>query len=768
MQEQQAQQPIRESKVIGVPTARIDGPLKTTGTASYSSDHHFPGLVHAWPVTATIASGTVTNIDTSVAENMPGVLAVYTHTNIGPLYRTPPSVGVTMLIDERRPPLEDTTVRYYGQYVAVVVAQTVEQARAAAEAVKVTYAKAPHNTKDDLLGTAVKGLDPKQVTPEPEPKQVTKRGDTAAALRSATTKHDAIYSTPTETHNAIELHASVAVYKDGKFTLYETTQAVMNYRDVMAAMLGVPPENIQVITRFLGSGFGGKLWPWPHALLAAACARNLKRPVKLVVSRSMTFQSTGHRPVTDQRIQLAADETGRFTAIQHDYVNHTNMQDDYDEGCGEATGFMYSCPNVLVTGKLARRNVGAPTSMRGPGAVPGLYALEAAVDELAIKLKMDPIELRLRNEPEKDESIDKPFSSRHLKECFTVGAGKFGWAKRNPAVGSMKNAEGMTLGWGLAACTWLAARVESEASVELRQDGTARVACGTQDIGGGTYTAIAQIVSHETGVSLQKVDVVIGDSALPPGPFNGGSMATASITPAVLEASQKAIQSLLRLAGKTPDSPFHGKDANDLEFANGCVRSKREAGAQAGRQVPAAEILKLAKVQAVSGHGRSQGTFGDPNLKFSFHSYGAQFAEVTWQPKIARLRVSRVVTVIDAGRMVNPRTARNQIEGAVVMGVGMAMLEATEYDQRSGGPINSSLADYLVAVNADCPQIDVTFVDYPDYNLNPLGARGVGEIGLAGVAAAITNAVHHATGIRVRKLPVRIEDLLAPGASVRA
>ena len=299
MQESQTQEPIQESKVIGVATPRIDGPLKTTGAAKYSSDHHFSGLVHAWPVTATIASGTVTNIDTSVAEKMPGVLAVYTHKNIGPLYRTPPSAGVTMLIDERRPPLEDTTIRYYGQYVGVAVAQTVEQARAAAEAVKVNYAKAPHNTQDELLRAPASNNGPRDATPEPEPKQVTKRGDTAAALGSAGVKHDAVYSTPTETHVPIELHASVAVYKDGKFTLYETTQAVMNYRDVMAAMLGVPPENVEVITRFLGSGFGGKLWPWPHALLAAACARNLKCPVKLVVSRSMTFESTGHRPITD-------------------------------------------------------------------------------------------------------------------------------------------------------------------------------------------------------------------------------------------------------------------------------------------------------------------------------------------------------------------------------------------------------------------------------------------------------------------------------------
>lgn len=744
---EEAQEQIKASKVIGVSTPRIDGPLKTTGSAMYSSDHHFPGLVYAWPTTATVASGTISGIDASAAEKMPGVIAIYHQGNLGQLYRTPPSSGFSMVIDEKRPPFEDATVRYYGQYVAVAVASTVEQARAAAEAVKVTYAKTAHDTGDKLLGTPLS---------EPKPKEATKRGDTAAALASAAVKHDAVYTTPSETHNPIELHASVAVYKDGRFTLYETSQAVMNHREVMAAMLGVPQENVQVITRFLGSGFGGKLWPWPHALLAAACARNLNRPVKLVVSRSMMFQSVGHRPAIDQRIQLGADVSGKLTAIQQDYVNHTSMQDDYDEGCGEATGFLYSCANLLVTGGLARRNVGTPTSMRGPGAVPGLYALESAMDELALKLKIDPVQLRLMNEPEKDESTGQPFSSRHMKECLTVGAAKFGWAERTSGVGSMKR-DGLTLGWGVAACTWIAARTDAEATVELHQDGTARVICGTQDIGTGTYTAIALMVAHETGLPLGKIDVVLGDSALPPGPISGGSWATASVTPAVLQAAKKAGETLLLAAVGAADSPFVGKKAEELEFVDGMVRMK----GQTSGALSVADVLRIAKVRAVSGTGKSQGTFGDPSQKFSSHSYGAQFAEVTWQPEIARLRVSRIVTVIDAGRMINPKAARNQIEGAVVMGVGMAMFEATEYDQRSGAPINSSLADYIVAVSADTPEIDVTFLDYPDYNLNPLGARGVGEIGLAGVAAAITNAVHHATGIRVRNLPVRIEDLLS-------
>ena len=739
---------VTESKVIGVATPRIDGPLKVSGSAMYASDYNFPGLLYAWPVCATISSGTITRLDTAGAEKMPGVIAVYHRENIGKLYRVPPSTGFTLIVDEKRPPFEDDTIRYYGQYVAVVVAQTVEQARAAAESVKVTYNKENPNTSAKLLGTPL-------TTDKPDEKS--QRGDPAAALKAAKVKVDAVYTIPVETHNPIELHASVAVYDRKKYTLYETSQAVVNHRDVMAQMLGVPTEQVQVITRYLGSGFGGKLWPWPHGLLAAACSRNLGRPVKLVVSRQMMFQSVGHRPAIDQRIQLAADADGKLTAVQQDYVNHTSILDDYDEGCGEITPFIYSTPNLLVTGGLARRNVGNPTAMRGPGAVPGLFALESGMDELAIALKMDPVQLRLKNEPALDESLNIPFSSRHMKECLTVGSDKFGWSRRTPEIGSMKH-DGLTLGWGVAACSWLAARIETEATVELLQDGSARVACGTQDIGGGTYTVMAQVVSHETGVPVNKVDVVLGDSSLPPGPISGGSWVTASMTPAVLGAARKAGKSLLLVAIKSDGSPFKGKKQEDLELVGGTVRLK----GQTQGAVPIAEILKIAKVNSVAGTDKSDGTFGSAKPKFSFHSYGAQFAEVTWQPEIARLRVSRVVTVIDAGRILNPRPARNQIEGAVMMGVGMALFEETMYDPRSGAPINNNLADYVVAVNADTPDIDVSFLDFPDYELNALGARGVGEIGLAGIAAAITNAVFHATGFRVRNLPVRIEDLLVP------
>src|ERR1700761_8719712 len=723
---------------------RVDGPLKVSGVALYTSDHNLPGMLYAVPVCATIANGTIASLDTSRALTMPGVKAVYTRQNIGKLFRTAPAQDFTGILDERRPPFEDDTIRYYGQYVAAAVALTFEQAVAAANAVKVTY----NSNKPDVR---------KHLETDEKPKVDSHRGDPEPAFQSASVKVDEVYVTPTETHNPIELHASVAVWDGQNFTLYETSQAVCNHQDVLAQMLGVPQENVRVISRFLGSGFGGKLWPWPHCMIAASAARNLNRPVKLVLTRDMMFQSVGHRPRTQQRVRLGANSDGKLVSVMHDSLNHTSILDDYSEGCSEATAYSYSTPNLRATSGLVRRNVGTPTSMRGPGAVPGLFALESAMDELAIKLNMDPVKLRIRNEPGKEEGLNLPFSSRHMVECLNVGAEKFGWSKRTPQVGSMKK-DGLILGWGVAGCSWIAERMGSEASVELRDDGSARVSCATQDIGTGTYTVLSQIVSDKTGIPHEKIEVVLGDTNLPPGPISGGSWATASVTPPVVEAIEKAQKTLFTIASQGKDPAFAGKKPEELRFTDGCVHLQNKSPDTGTRFE---QILTSGNLRGVSGSGKSEGTFGNPKRKFSTHSFGAHFAEVTWQPETARLRVSRVVTVIDAGHILNPKPARNQIEGAVVMGVGMALFEQTVYDPRFGAPINNNLADYIVATNADSPEIDVTFLDHPDKVLNPLGARGVGEIGLAGIAAAITSAVYHATGVRVRKLPVRIENLLA-------
>ena len=734
--------------MLGVGVPRVDGPLKVSGRADYASDHFFPRMVYAVPVGATIASGAVTKLDLAAADSMPGVVAIFHRRNIGRIYRVPASDGLDGYLDEKRPPFEDDEVRYYGQYVALVIAETFEQAQAAASAIRVTY-----NVKKPDVST--------DLTQAPDILKVdAERGHVAQAWASAVHKIDATYSTPTETHNPIELHSTVAAWNGDKLLIHESTQAIVNHRDVVARMFAVPVENVQVISRFLGSGFGGKLWPWTHSILAVAASRNLNRPVKLVVDRKMMFEAVGHRPRTQQQIQISADSNGKLTSLQQQFTNHTSVLDDYKEECGEATGFLYSTPNLRVASGLVRRNVGTPTSMRGPGAVPGLFALESAMDELAIELKVDPVELRLRNEPERDESKNLPFSSRHLKECLTMGAQKFGWSKRSAAIGLMKQGNAV-LGWGVAACTWIAERLPCEASVTLKDDGTARVVCGTQDIGTGTYTILAQLVAANVGIPLEKVEVVLGDTSLPPGPLSGGSMVTASVIPAVTSAARKAVETLAMTAVQVQGSPLKGRDPSSLTVSDGRLHAKN-APSESG--IAFGNVLRSANVASASGNGKSEGTFGGAPPKFSVHSYGAHFAEVSWEPAIARLRVTRIVTVIDAGRILNPRAGRNQIEGAIMMGIGMGMFEHTTYDQRSGAPINSNFADYIVASHADTPEIDVTFLDYPDFALNELGARGIGEIGLAGVAPALTAAVHHATGVRVRDLPIRIEDLLRRSA----
>jgi xanthine dehydrogenase YagR molybdenum-binding subunit len=739
---------------IGRKTPRVDGPLKVSGMAQYASDFHFPGMLYAVPVEATIASGRVVKLDTAAAEKMPGVRAIFHRANIGKIFSSVLGKGMEGICIERRPPFEDDVVRYYGQYVALAVADTFETAKAAADAVRVTYSKNKPNVESDLKADD----DPAviETTYGPEHRLQSERGDAEAAFASAPVKLDQTYVTPSETHNPIELQGATAIWDGSKLTLYEESQAIFNMRSVLAQMFGLPKENVRVITKFVGSGFGSKLWPWTHCPLAAAAARQLGKPVRLVLSRKMTFQTAGHRARTQQRVRLGATPEGKLVSLLHDYVYERSMLDNYHENCGEATAFHYSVPNLRVKFGRARRNIGSPSDMRGPGAVPGLYATESAMNELADQLKIDPVRLRVLNEPKIDEGLGIPFSSRHYLECLELGAEKFGWSKRTPEVGSMKG-DGLTLGWGIAGAAWIAARFAADASVELRNDGTTRVACGTQDIGTGTYTILAQLASDKTGVPLDKVEVALGDTSLPEGPVSGGSMATASVVPAVFAAAENAIASLLTVATTTPGTPFEKRQPTDLAFEAGRVFVKANGPADG---MPFADLLKRANLRLVTRSGKSEMTFGEKKPKFSTHSFGCHFVEVTWQPEIARLRVNRVVTVIDAGRIINPLAGRNQIEGAVVMGIGMALLEHTTYDPQNGAPINSNLADYVVAVNADVPKLEVHFLDYPDNVLNQLGARGIGEIGLAGFAAAITAAVHHATGVRVRELPVKIEDLL--------
>src|SRR3989440_1477713 len=590
-------QEIPTTSPIGRDTPRIDGPLKVSGTAHYASDFHFPGLLYAVPVEATIANGKITKLDTAAAEKMPGVRAILHRKNIGKIFRSSAGKGNEGICIERRPAFEDDVVRYYGQYIALAVADTFESAKAAADAVVISYSKDKPNVEFKLTADN----DPAVVETSygPEKRVQSERGNAATAFASAPVKLDQTYVTPTETHVPIELQGTTAIWDGDHLTVYEESQAIFNLRSVLAQMFGLPYENVRVITKFVGSGFGSKLWPWTHCPLAVAAARQLGKPVKLVLGRKMTFQAAGHRAHTPQRMRLGATPEGKLVSLQQDYVYERSMLDDYHENCGEATSFHYSVPNLRVHFGRAKRNIGTPSDMRGPGAVPGLYATESAMNELADQLKIDPVRLRVLNEPKIDEGLGIPFSSRHYLECLELGGKHFGWSKRSPEVGSMKR-DGLTLGWGMAGAAWVAARFAAAANVQLRDDGTVRVASGTQDIGTGTYTILAQLAAEKTGVALNKVEVALGDTSLPEGPVSGGSMATGSLVPAVFAAADNAIASLLNIA-TAAGMPFEKRKPDDLAFEASRVFVKAD-GPAAG--VLFWDLLRRANLRLVTGSGK--------------------------------------------------------------------------------------------------------------------------------------------------------------------
>ncbi len=734
------------TSIIGAAVNRVDGPLKVSGQAQYAVDHKLENLAYGVGVFSTMGNARVVRVEASDAQGMPGVLAVLHRGNTPPLYRPAERLEHSRA-GEIRPPFEDDQVYYYGQYVALVIANTLEQAQAAADKVRVQY---------DVRKPAV--LLSEAPAPQGPPRVHSTRGDAAGAFESAAVKLDETYTVPVEVHNPMEMHATMAHWEGENLTLYVTTQGVLNYQKVLAEVMGIPVENVRVISPFCGSGFGGKLFPWPESMLAALGAQHLKRPVRVQVPRSMMFTTVGHRPLTQQRVRLGATADGQLVSMQHDVVQPTSMVDEYVEYCTGVTKTLYACENVEVRQDLVRLNVGTPTPMRGPGAVPGLVALESAMNELAEKLGMDPIALRLKNYAETDPGSKLPYSSKHLRECYQKGAEQFGWAKRNPKVGSMRRGNEI-LGWGMASAIWDAGRGGATVRVRLNSDGTARASCATQDIGTGTYTIFAQVVTEKTGIVLDKVQVVLGDSTLPPGPTSGGSTVTATVLPAIAKATDQAVQRVLQAAVMTPGSPFfapHGTQAPKVAMTNGWVH---EVDKPYSSGVPFEEILIARRLAALDGEATTGPDLANRE-RYAFNSFGAQFMEVAWDPGIARLRVSRALTVIDAGKIINRKAGTNQVLGAVVMGIGMAMFEEAIYDPRTGKPINNNFADYLVATNADVPELECIFVEYPDYHLNEYGARGIGEIGLAGVAPALAMAIYHATGVRVRTLPFRVEDVL--------
>ncbi|MFI8480134.1 xanthine dehydrogenase family protein molybdopterin-binding subunit [Pseudomonas sp. NPDC078700] len=732
--------------IMGASPRRVDGRLKVTGQAMYSADQHPQGMVYAYGVYSTIASGTIKALDIDSAKSSAGVIDVLHHGNFPPAFHTPPEqfsvekILTSSRIDEQRLPFEDQAIRYAGQFVALVIADTFEHAREAAYKVNVSY------SDNTAVANIKQGLEKSKPT---DAEQGHKRGDPAGAFDSAAQTLDATYTTPVETHNPMEMHATVALWENNKLVVYESTQSVVVHRNTLAQIFGLPTERVEVRAPFIGSGFGGKLWVWPHSVAACAAAKVVGRPVQLIVPRAQMFTTVGHRPETQQRMRLAADAKGKLLSLRHESLNSRGFGDQYVENCAGMSASLYSCANVEINHATVKVNRGAPTSMRAPGAAPGLFALESAIDELAEKCQLDPLAFRQLNWAEQNEQEQLPWSSNHLRDALSQGAERFGWAKRKAEIGSMRDGHEV-IGYGMAQCNWDAMRTPSKARVSLKADGSAEAFCGAQDIGTGTYTVIAQCVSELTGLPLEKIAVNLGDSSFPPGPVSGGSWVTASVLPAVAEATRAALKQLKGFAA-TEDGGLAGAEPDDIKVNNG----KLEDG---GKSIAFAEVLNSLKLASADGEGH---TGMADSEKHAFSSFGAHFVEVRWDPGISRLRVSRVVSAIDVGKIINAKTARNQVEGAIVMGIGMALFESTDYDERNAMPVNNNYAEYMVPVHADQPDIDVILLDYPDYNLNEFGARGIGEIGITGLAAAVANAVYHATGKRVRDLPISLEKLMS-------
>jgi len=589
-----------------------------------------------------------------------------------------------------------------------------------------------------------------------EPIQIHK-GDVTAALAAADViKIEATYATPTETHNPMEPSATIAMWEGDRLSVYDATQWVQGTQATLAEAFDLPRENVRVICPFVGGAFGCKGFQWPHTFLAAMASRQVGRPVKLAISRPQMFTSCGHRPVTVQNLSLAANKDGKLRAIRHRTQIVTSPVGTHIEACGLAsTGKLYACPNIDIEHALYEVNIATPTPMRAPGETPGTYALESTMDELAYALKMDPIELRLANYADAHPINGKPWSSKQLKECYRRGAEKFGWAQRKAEPRSMRDKDGSLIGWGMATATYPGYRFVGAAKARLMANGCAVVSSAAHDLGTGAYTVFTQVAAEALGLPVEKITFELGDSSLPKAPVAGGSNTTATISEAILRAADVVKKKLIVLATADKKSQLFGQKVDDLIAADGRLSSKGDPS----KSEKFADILARAGQDAIEGESGLTKQ-GEEAAKFAFQSFGAHFCEVKIDPLLPRVRVTRFVSVIDNGRVLNPKTSRSQIMGGVIMGIGMALMEETIYDPQTGRPVTQNLADYHVCVNADVADITPFFIDLPDPHINSLGARGIGEIGITGVAAAIANAVFHATGKRVRDLPITPDKLI--------
>jgi xanthine dehydrogenase YagR molybdenum-binding subunit len=736
---------------IGTSTSRIDGFAKVTGAAKYAAEFNVPGLAYGSVVTSTIAKGRIARIDRSASQRVKGVLDVLTHEN-----RPPMADNDQAYNDETAPagspfrPLYDSRIMFNGQPIALVVAETSEIARFAASLVRVEYETDAHITDVFRRREAATPVKPPANPIEALFTPPKTRGRPEQALAAAAVRHAGEYYVPIEHHNPMELYAATVIYEaNGKLTVYDKTQGVQNVQRYLCGVFGMKPEDVRVMSPFMGGGFGSGLRPQFEVVLAVLAALALQRSVRVVLTRPQMYV-LGYRPAMIQRIELGANTGGTLDAIMHDAITVTSQYEEYFRQETGWSGLLYNSANAKYEHKLARLDLATPCDMRAPSAPTALFALESAMDELAVALKIDPLELRLRCYSERDQNNDRPFSSKALRECYRQGAEAFGWDKRNPEPRSMRDA-GDLVGWGMATGIWKALQWSITVRIVLSANGHAEVACATSDIGTGTYTIMAQVAADMLGLPLENISIKLGDSSLPQSPVEGGSWIAASVSNGIATTADAIRDELLRLAKQMPGSPLAKMAPGEVALADGKLVSKSDAS----RSVSIADAMRHSAVDRIEQEKTTNPT-DDPARAYNAHA--AIFAEVKVDEQLGVIRVTRVVSAVAAGRILNTKTASSQILGSVVWGIGMALHEETLIDHRVGRIMNANIAEYHVPVNADIHDIRVIFVDEPD-DSNPLGIKGLGEIGIVGVAAAIANAVYHATGQRVRDLPITLDKL---------
>ena len=728
---------------IGTPTPRVDGRAKVTGSAQYAGEFTAPDLVYGSVVTSTIAKGRIARIDASQALAVEGVLDVLTHENRPKMASSDKGYN-----DEVAPtgspfrPLFDDKIKFNGQPIALVLAEEWEISRFAATLVQVDYDAEIHSTD---LHTRI---DKAYMVEKPDKP----RGNAAKAHAAAAVRHEAEYYIPIEHHNPMELFASTVTWNDGgKLTVFDKTQGVQNVQRYICGIFGLKPDDVRVMSPFVGGAFGSGLRPQYQVVLAVQGALQLKRAVRLVLTRDQMY-GLGYRPATIERVAIAARNDGTLDAITHEAIAMTSQYEEFSRNDTSWSALLYKSANAKYEHKLARLDVPTPSDMRAPGAATGVYALECAMDELAVALKLDPVELRLRCYSDRDQNNDLPYTSKQLKECYRKGAEAFGWAKRTPEPRSMRDGTDL-VGWGMATGVWEALQMPMGNRIVLTANGHAEVSCATSDIGTGTYTIMAQVASDALGLPIDNVTVKLGDSSLPHSQVEGGSWTAASVAYAITTTADEIRRELLALAQKMPGSPLAGLKHDDVVLSDGMIVAK----AAASRSVSLADAMRHGGVERIEREKLSE--FKEDN-KHARNTHSAIFVEVKVDEQLGVIRVTRAVNAVAAGRIINTKTAASQIMGSVVWGIGMALHEETLVDHAFGRVMNANIAEYHVPVNADVHDIKVIFVEEPDSTVNPLGIKGVGEIGIVGVAAAVANAVYHATGKRVRDLPITIDKIL--------